>query len=123
MQRGRLARRALDGGRALGTFSDEELTVYDEIFRDGDAASATVHLYRSFLLRELPAAITGGLNKSRLTVPTLWLIGSEDPVAKTSGDGYRDHADDMTFEFIPGAGHFLPEEMPRTVLEKVQAFL
>jgi pimeloyl-ACP methyl ester carboxylesterase len=123
MQRGRLARRALAGARVMGSYTDQELDVYDEIFRDRDAASATVHLYRSFLVRELPAAISGALAKSRLTVPTLWLIGSEDPVGKTSGDGYRDHADDMTFEWIPGAGHFLPEEMPGTVLEKVQAFL
>lgn len=122
MQRMGLARRVLSGGRAVGSYSDEELAVYDEIFRDADAASATVHLYRSFLLRELPAAITGGLSKSRLRVPTLWIMGERDPVGRPD-DGFRDNADDMTLEVIPRAGHFLPEEMPRTVLDRVEPFL
>jgi pimeloyl-ACP methyl ester carboxylesterase len=59
----------------------------------------------------------------RLTVPTLWLVGDKDPLAKTADRGYREHADDMTLERVAGAGHFLPEELPQTVRERVLAFL
>jgi pimeloyl-ACP methyl ester carboxylesterase len=127
---GRLAVRRLNfvrailrGGRSAGSFSDEELAVYESVIREPDAAEATVRLYRSFLIRELRQYVNGHFESARLTVPTLWLIGEKDPVARLSDDGYRDHADDMTLERIPGASHFLPEELPQTVRERVLGFL
>jgi pimeloyl-ACP methyl ester carboxylesterase len=34
-----------------------------------------------------------------------------------------EHADDMTLEKVQGAGHFLPEEVPELVRERVLDFL
>jgi pimeloyl-ACP methyl ester carboxylesterase len=110
-------------GRSAGSFSDEELDVYESVQRQPDAAEATVQIYRSFLLHELRPLATGRFDAARLTVPTLWLVGGDDPLARYADRGYREHADDMTLECIPGAGHFLPEELPQTVLERVLAFL
>ena len=127
---GRIAVRELNFGRVIfrrarsaGSFSDEELAMYEDILRQADAAEATVRLYRSFLLHEFRPWANGDFKEMRLTVPTLWLVGDRDPLAKTADDGYREHADDMTLECIPGASHFLPEELPQTVRERVLAFL
>jgi pimeloyl-ACP methyl ester carboxylesterase len=123
MQRLNFARLIFRRARSTGAFSDEELELYESVQREPDAAEATVQIYRSFLLHELRPFATGQFKAARLTVPTLWLVGGDDPLARYADTGYRDHADDMTLECIPGAGHFLPEELPETVLERLLAFL
>jgi pimeloyl-ACP methyl ester carboxylesterase len=122
MRRLNFARVILRGGRRAGSFSGEELAAYEDVMREPDAAAATVRLYRSFLLHELRPWAGGGFEE-RLGVPTLWLIGDKDPLARNADDGYRDHADDMRLERLAGAGHFLPEELPQTVRARVLAFL
>jgi pimeloyl-ACP methyl ester carboxylesterase len=44
-------------------------------------------------------------------------------VSGNADGGYRDHADDMTLEKLPGVGHFLPEEVPDLLRERVLEFL
>ena len=117
------ARLVLKAGRSVGSFSDEELDTYDSVQRDPDAAEATVQLYRSFLLRELPPWANGDFKSTRLTVPALWLVGENDPLAGAADDGWRDYADDMELEFLPEASHFLPEELPKDVLDRLLDFL
>ena len=48
------------------------------------------------------------------------LAASDMPKAD---DGYNDHSDDMTLEKVAGVGHFLPEEAPELVRERVVEFL
>lgn len=114
----------LKAGRSSGSWSDADLAVYSERFEDGDRARATVSLYRTFLLHELAPFVRGAYRDRRLIVPTLLLMGEEDPVFK--GDpmsGYEAHADDMRVEWLAGAGHWLPEEVPDVVLERLGDFL
>jgi pimeloyl-ACP methyl ester carboxylesterase len=114
----------LKRARQTGAYSEQELETYDAVQREPDAANATVQLYRSFLLHELMPFANGGLADARLTVPTLWLVGGSDPLARNAAGGhYEEHADDMTVECIPGASHFLPEELPQTVLKRILDFL
>ena len=114
----------LKAGRASGSFTDAELAIYSDRFRDPDRARATVSLYRTFLTRELGPLLRGAYRDRRLAVPTLLLIGAEDHVFKgDSMTGYEDHADDMRIEWLPGAGHWLPEEAPEPVLERLEDFL
>jgi pimeloyl-ACP methyl ester carboxylesterase len=123
MQQLGFARLILKHGRKVGEFSDEELDTYDAVQREPDTAAATVRIYRDFLLHELRPFADGRFKHSRLTVPTLWLAGENDPLAGVYDQGYREHADDMTLELLPEASHFLPEELPRPVLERVLPFL
>ena len=58
------------------------------------------------------------IDELRLTMPTLWMVGERDPVARYADDGILDHADDATFVRVPEAGHFLPEELPELVVER-----
>ena len=114
----------LKASRASGSFTRAELATYSDRFREPDRARATVSLYRTFLLRELGPLLRGAYGDRRLTVPTRLLIGAEDPVFK--GDtlsGYEDHAEDMRVEWLGGVGHWLPEESPELVLDRLAAFL
>jgi pimeloyl-ACP methyl ester carboxylesterase len=123
MQRPRFLRLMLRKGRSRGSFSPAEIATYAAIQHRPETARATVQLYRSFLLHELRPFAGGQFDSERLTVPTLWLVGGDDPLARHADDGYRDHADDMTLECIPGTNHFLPEEIPDAALRRISAFL
>src|SRR3954447_20975496 len=81
-----IVRLVLRAGRSIGSFSEEEIDVYDSVQRDPDVAAATVRIYRDFMLRELPGLVRGRFGDQRLTVPTLWLFGENDVIAR-SGDG------------------------------------
>jgi pimeloyl-ACP methyl ester carboxylesterase len=110
-------------GRAKGAFTEDELDTYMDVIEQPDATEAAMRMYRHFLLNELVPAVSGAFKEERMTVPTRWIVGELDPVAADADDGYRDHADDMTLEHVPGIGHFLPEEAPDLVLERVLGFL
>jgi surfactin synthase thioesterase subunit len=54
-------------------------------------------------------------------VPTRLVVGRSDPVVTAAGlRGYETHADDMEVELIDG-GHFLPEEQPDALAERIRA--
>jgi pimeloyl-ACP methyl ester carboxylesterase len=114
----RFPRLMLTKGRVVGSYTDEELSVYESTLREPGATEALTQTYRTLVVHELPGWVGGAFREMRLTVPTLWMVGDADPVAKHADDGIRDHADDATFVRVPGAGHFLPEEMPDLVVER-----
>jgi pimeloyl-ACP methyl ester carboxylesterase len=115
-------RQMLKRGRVNGSFTDEEIETYTSVLTQPDAVQASVRLYRHFLRYEIVPAATGAFKEERLTVPTRWLVGAGDPVSRNADQGYRDHADDMTLEHVPGVGHFLPEEVPDLLRERVLEF-
>jgi len=109
---------------AEDAWTDDELALIAGRWRDPARAQATSLVYRTFLLRELRPLLGGIYRDRRLTTPTLLLTGSEDPVtsAKLVSPGYEPYADDMRVEEIAGAGHWLPEERPQAVLERMRSF-
>jgi pimeloyl-ACP methyl ester carboxylesterase len=116
-------RAVLTKGRARGSFTEEELETYLAVIREPAATEASMRMYRHFLTREIGPILSGAFEEERLSVPTRWIVGAEDPVAGNADEGYREHADDMTLERLPGLGHFLPEEAPDLMLERVLDFL
>ena len=118
-----MPRLVLQRARVEGSFTERELDTYTDVLEQPDATEASMRMYRHFLLHELLPAATSGFKEERLSVPTRWLVGEADPVAGAADDGYRDHADDMTLEKLPGIGHFLPEEVPDLLRERVLGFL
>ena len=119
----RMPRAMLKAGRATGEFTEAELRTYLDVLKEPDATEASMRMYRHFLRYELVPAATGAFHDERLTVPTRWIVGARDSVSSGNDDGYKEHSDDMTLEEIPGVGHFLPEEVPDLLRERVLAFL
>jgi pimeloyl-ACP methyl ester carboxylesterase len=80
-------------------------------------------MYRTFLMHELLPWARGTHDGTRLEPSTLLLVGAEDPVIRPGViAGYEQHSRDMRAEFVPGAGHFLPEERPELVLARALEF-
>jgi pimeloyl-ACP methyl ester carboxylesterase len=85
---------------------------------------ASALLYRQFLTRELGPLIARRYGGMRLTVPVRFLVGTKDLLFYEGiEDEARAHADDYDGEVLRGVGHFIPEEVPDLLRERVLGFL
>jgi pimeloyl-ACP methyl ester carboxylesterase len=107
-----------------GAWDADAQALYARALQRPGTARATVQIYRTFLTRELVPISRGRYGGRRLTVPTRLLIGERDPViTPESIAGWEGKAEDMAVEWLPGAGHWLPEERPAQVAERIVALL
>jgi len=105
-------------------FPEDELRAFTEPLAQPSQVRASTLLYRNSVLRELAPVAKGKYRDRRLEVPTLYLMGDGDPLfEEPQFRSLRDHGDDLRTEVISGAGHFLPEEAPDAVRERVLGFL
>ena len=109
--RGMLKNGRRDGGR----WTDEELDTYVDVLREPAAAHASSKLYRDFLTREVPDAAAGAFRGRRLQVPARLLIGSREPLRAYAADFPGE------LDIVDGAGHFVLEENPQAVAERIRA--
>jgi pimeloyl-ACP methyl ester carboxylesterase len=104
-----------------GAMSGEEIREFTESLREPDRARATVQLYRTFLTREFGRVGAGTYNKQHLTVPTKLVFGEDDfaiPKRMVTGD-FSPYADHLEVELVPDTGHFIVDEQPALVTERV----
>ena len=105
-------------------FSDEELEAYMAPLRLATQVRASTLLYRNTVLHELAPVAQGKYRERRLEVPTLYLMGDGDPLYdEPQFHALREHGDHVRTEVIAGAGHFLPEEAPDALRDRVLAHL
>jgi pimeloyl-ACP methyl ester carboxylesterase len=117
MRDGTFARRVLEVGRRDGRgWTAEELETYVAVIREPEGAHASIRLYRQFLTRELPAAAAGSFAKRGFAIPARLLFGRRDPLGRALTEGFRGEV-----EIVDGAGHFLLEELPAVVAERIRA--
>ena len=113
---GTYVRGMLKNGRRDGRqWTDAELETYLGVLREPAGAHASSKLYRDFLIRELPESAMGRLRGKRLEVPARLLIGSREPFRAYS-EGFPGELD-----VVDGAGHFVLEEVPEAVAERIRA--
>ena len=104
-------------------WSDEELDAFVDRLREPERASATVQIYRTFVLREFPSLARGRYNSLRLRTPTLLVFGTRDFAAsKAFLRGYEPFVDDFTLELVHDSGHFIADEKPELVTERALEF-
>jgi pimeloyl-ACP methyl ester carboxylesterase len=119
----RAAEAALRVGRS-DDWAPEELDAYLAPMHLPRGRRATTLLYRTFLLRELAPIARGKYLSRRMSVPTRFLIGERDLFYDPSLEKLlRLNADDIELEAVAGARHFLPEERPDVVRDRVLEFL
>lgn len=120
----RAAEAVLRLARRDGDWASDELETYLEPLRLPGRARASKLLYRSFLLREVAALARGKYAGARLRVPTLYMIGERDALCdEQTPEHLHSRADNVEVEIVPGAAHFLPEERPDLVRDRLLEFL
>jgi pimeloyl-ACP methyl ester carboxylesterase len=111
-------------GRRAAVFDDTEADIYARRLGDPARAWASAVLYRSYLRAAGDVFIRRRYRHERLTVPTLLVFGAEDfYVPRSYITGWQSHAPHMRAEFVPGCGHFLPEERPELPSSYLREFL
>jgi pimeloyl-ACP methyl ester carboxylesterase len=122
--RRRMTARVLRAASVRGTFSDEDLAIYESTMGTEVGARTTVAMYRSFLLRELLPIVRGRYARSRLDMPARLVAGDDDLIVRGADLlGHEANAPGLQVERISGARHFLPEERPQLVADRVRALL
>jgi pimeloyl-ACP methyl ester carboxylesterase len=106
-----------DGSRV----SREEVRWFSERFRDPVCARAGRDTYRTFLLHEFPAAVRQPETR-RSRVPTRVVFGVADAALHWSlASASTVRAEDYTLELVPDCGHFIADELPVLVRERLVA--
>jgi pimeloyl-ACP methyl ester carboxylesterase len=122
MRRTPFVRLAIAGSLSDRTaMSAAEIAWFADRFRDPVCARAGVDTYRTFCLHELPAA-AGHPELRRSVVPTLALFGADDRAIHHSlAAPETARADDYRLELVSGCGHFIADERPDLVRERLIA--
>jgi pimeloyl-ACP methyl ester carboxylesterase len=99
----------------------EVVSCFADRFRDPVCARAGTDTYRTFLLREFPA-LASRPETRRATVPIRALFGSDDfAIHHSMAAQETARADDYTLELVPRCGHFIIDEQPQLVRERLVA--
>jgi len=90
----------------------------------GERARATERLYRTFFLRELPQTLRGGYSAADLQVPTRLVFGQRDVVITTRAvEDAAAQSDMIELELVADATHFVVDEKPELVSDRLLALL
>ncbi|BBZ42597.1 alpha/beta fold hydrolase [Mycobacterium conspicuum] len=112
--------RILAGGFGV---PEEDIRMYVECMRQPGHAEAGSRWYRAFQTKEVLRWMRGAFD-TRVGVPVRWLHGTGDPVITPDIlNGYADRASDFEVELVDGVGHWIVEQRPELVLDRVRAFL
>jgi pimeloyl-ACP methyl ester carboxylesterase len=90
---------------------------------EGDRGVVTERLYGSFL-GELPAVVRGRYSAAGLRVPARLVLGARDPVltVRAAKDAAA-QTDNLELELVPDAGHFVVDEKPELVADRLLGLL
>jgi pimeloyl-ACP methyl ester carboxylesterase len=110
--------------KALGGRPPDDVEVYGATLEQPSQVRASTLLYRQFLTKEVPALAARRYAGQRLSVPVRFLVGSEDRLFyEELVDEPIPHADaDYQGEVLRGIGHFLADEAPDLLRERVLGF-
>ena len=68
--------------------------------------------------------LRGEFDDVPVDVPVRWLSGTQDPVVTPDLlSGYAEHISDFEVELVDGVGHWIVEQRPDLVLDRLRAFL
>lgn len=102
-------------------WSDVDADLYYDRLREPERAEAASQWYRTFQLREAVPWIAGRYKSRRVDVPLRWVTGLDDPVVTpVLHRSYGNLSNDLTFEEVPGVGHWIVEQAPDLVLGRLR---
>lgn len=103
---------------------EDDVRLYAECMRQPGHAEAGSRWYRSFQNTEMLSWMRGEYEDARVDVPVRWLSGTKDPVITPALlIEYGDRISDFELELVDGVGHWIVEQRPELVLDRIRAFL
>ncbi|HUO38207.1 MAG TPA: alpha/beta hydrolase, partial [Mycobacterium sp.] len=103
---------------------DEDFDLYVRCIREPGHAIAGSRWYRTFQRREMLPWLRGEFAAAHVEVPVRWLHGLGDPaITPTLLRGYDEHIRDFQLETVEGVGHWIVEQRPDLVLDRVKSFM
>ena len=105
------------------TWDADAARSFEAVLREPVGTRTSHLMYQSFVLHELAPPARGAFAGKRLDMPARLLIGEHDPLGAQLVAGFEHHGADASWEVVPGAGHFLPEERPELVSERALSLL
>jgi pimeloyl-ACP methyl ester carboxylesterase len=100
-------------GRRRHVFSADDAQIYASRLREASRARASCLLYRSYLRIARDIFLRRRYDGEHLSVPTRLVFGADDfYLPRSYIRGFERNAPTLEVEFVPGCGHFLPEERP-----------
>jgi pimeloyl-ACP methyl ester carboxylesterase len=103
---------------------EEDIRMYVECMRQPGHAVAGSRWYRTFQSTEMLRWLRGEFDDVPVGVPVRWLSGTQDPVLTPDLlGGYAAHISDFEVELVDGVGHWIVEQRPDLVLDRLRAFL
>jgi pimeloyl-ACP methyl ester carboxylesterase len=104
--------------------AEDDIRFYIDCMRQPGHAVAGSKWYRTFQTRELAHWLRGEYDGARVDVPVRWLSGTKDPVLTPDLlNGYPDRISDFQVELVDGVGHWIVEQRPELVLDRLRSFL
>lgn len=123
-RKGRFLRSTLAWAGGPFSLPEGDLRLYAQRFAEPGHAVAGSRWYRTFLTHEFVPWLRGEFADARPSVPVRWLHGTADPIiTPTLLRGYGERADDFQVELVDGVGHWIAEQRPGLVLDRLRAFL
>lgn len=103
---------------------EDDFRMYAELMREPGHAVAGSRWYRAALTSDMPGWLRGEYAGARVQVPVRWLHGTDDPViTPLLLRGYAQRATDFEVELVDGVGHWIVEQRPELVLDRLRGFL
>jgi pimeloyl-ACP methyl ester carboxylesterase len=103
---------------------EDDVHFYIDCMRQPGHAVAGSRWYRTFQSREVLRWLRGEYDRARVDVPVRWLTGTKDPVLTPDLlDGYAERMSDFEVELIDDVGHWIVQQRPDLVLDRLRAFL
>ena len=103
--------------------TEEDSELFLAPLREPARARAVSALYRHFIQPEAVRILGGAYRDTRLTTPTHVLVGADDPNVRPEFiHGLDEYVDDLTMEYVDGAGHFVAGERPEAVVQRALEF-
>jgi pimeloyl-ACP methyl ester carboxylesterase len=102
----------------------QDQALYADLMRRKPYAVAGSRWYRTFQTRETARWLRGEFDDVRIDVPVRFLHGMRDPVITPNlMREYPDRIPDYAVEYVDGASHWIVEERPELVLERLRSWL
>jgi len=112
---------SLQSWRGSGTFSSEALAAYRKSFRDPEVIRGSCEDYRAGLTCDCKFDEADRAAGHKLAMPLLALWGAKGRRGASLLEVWKSWASDVRGEGLD-CGHFIPEEAPEALIERLQAF-